>query len=721
MAIKNYEVIGMSCASCVNSVEKAAKSLPGIFSARVNYASETARFEAKEEKTFQELENLLAKKGYQIIEIKSQSEQEDQGSEMWRFAIAMTLSAGLFLLDMTPVGAMIDQGLNWKIQFMLTLPIWAWLGREFLWALWRFVRSLESNMNTLIGMGTSAAFLYSAFVTFFTSHADEWGLSVQVYYEAAGFIIAFVILGKVFEKKAKKKALKDMDSLLRLSAKSARVIDDRGEREIPLEEVEKGMWLRVRPGEKIPVDGQVVKGVSSVDESLLSGESLPVKKQEGDEVFAGTINGEGAIDFIAKKVGRDTFLAGIIDFVTKAQMGRPQIQRFVDQVSSIFVPTVVVIAVVTFIGWFFWGPSPEWGNALSSMIAVLVIACPCALGLATPTAVIVSTGRAAKNGLLIGGGEVIEKGSDLDVVVFDKTGTLTEGRPKVQTFYRPNDSQMSEEKILRLVATVEAYSEHPLSRAIIQYCSEKGAAGSLPEEFEMIAGKGIMASFEDHKIQIGSYNFISEVLDKEIELPDHFIGTQVLVAVDGHFEAAFLLQDSLKKGAKETIESLQGQGVECWMISGDQQKIVEQVAKELNIQNFVYEALPAKKIEMIESFQKKGKRVAMVGDGVNDAPALAKANLSIAMGSGTDVAMDAADVVVTQSEILKVEEFFSLAKKSMKVIKQNLFLAFVYNTLCIPLAAGGYFLLTGSAFPPVFASIAMATSSISVVTNSLRA
>lgn len=717
----NFKIAGMSCASCASTIEKTALKKGGAASAQVNFATETGSFDFEESIDLTTFKKVIESEGFKLHDDSQDGEEVDQ-LEWWRFTIAIILSMGLFVLDMTPWGMSMESSINWKLQFFLALPIWSWLGVDFLKALLHLFKTGRSNMNTLIGLGTTSAFLYSSVVTFFPVFAENFGLSLQVYFEAVGFIISFVLLGKIFESKAKKKAFRDMDSLYRLSAKKARVLSDNNEeREVDISEVKKKMIIRVKPGEKIPVDGVIVRGQTSIDESLVTGESIPVDKGINDSVISGTINGQGSIDFKVTKVGNETFLASVVSFVEKAQLSKAPIQRYADKVSSIFVPIVIIIAFVTFFMWYFYGPLPVWGNALSSMIAVLVIACPCALGLATPTAVVVATGKASKKGLLIGGGEVIEKGSQLDVIIFDKTGTITLGKPVVQDFHLASGFQKLE--VLKLVAAVESFSEHPLSRAVINYAKSCGLSDDfgMPSSFEIVAGKGIVAEVEGKRVVLGNRSLVeSEVVDSDIEVPEQFRGTFIFVSIDGKFSGVFSLEDEIKEGAKQAISSLKNQGVSCWMVTGDHDEVATRVGQEVGMDRVIAGVLPEDKLKIVRQIQKENKKVAMVGDGVNDAPALAQSDISLAMGSGTDVAIDASDVVLTNSEITKVSEFFSLSKGAMKVIRQNLFLAFIYNVLCIPLAAGLFYVIWKTPFPPVLASVAMGLSSISVVSNSLR-
>jgi len=711
----SLKIEGMTCASCALNIEKAMSKVDGVESSMVNFATESGTFKVDENIKVEDLITEISKQGYSAH--TKDSKITNSSETLMKPVVAMILALVVFYFAMGPGKNQLVGQANWYLQMILITPVFFWIGHRFQKAVLVFFKTGTSTMNTLVGFGTAAAYYYSTFITIFPSTAKKLGMNMHVYFEAVGFIIAFVYLGKFFEEKAKKKAKAELDNLLRISTKTARVKRGDGFVEVPLEEVKKNDILQVKPGEKIPVDGKVIEGESDVDESMLSGEPLPVSKEKGSQVFAGTINGLFVITFKAQKVGSETMLAGIISFVETAQQNKAPIQLMADKISSYFVPVVLVISVLTFFGWFFFGPEPVWGNALSSMIAVLVIACPCALGLATPTAVVVSTGVASKKGMLIGGGDIIEKGDGVDTIIFDKTGTLTYGKPFVKNVRLLNDRKT--EEFLYEVASIESFSEHPLSKAILNYAKEKEITLGFPESFEVVSGKGIKAKLNGDDFLIGSSRFLLENnvhFDLEVETT----GSQVYVSKNGIVQGLIIVDDKVKEQSKPTITKLLKDKVTPWLISGDNNKTVEAVAKELNIPKYVGGCLPVDKAAYVEELKSKGHKVAMIGDGINDAPALAKADLSIAMGTGTDVAMDASDVIIMDGDISKVDDFVRLSRKTMSIIKQNLFLSFVYNTMLIPLAAGVFYPIFSWTFPPVLASVAMGLSSISVVLNSLR-
>lgn len=707
----DLKIGGMNCANCALNIEKSVKSLEGIKGSNVNFATEKGHFEFSEALTEEKIKEHIVSLGYEIDEVKEKSKSD---YEFLKFLIAFTLSIFVLILDMGPLMHWPTHQINWLLQFVLSIPLYFYFGLHFIMALWTFFRTGQSNMNTLIGMGTTSAFVYSSFVTIFPWYSNSLGLSQKVYFEAIGFIISFVILGQFLEKKAKRKAKESIEGLLKDVAKTATLLKDGQEVQVPVEKIKVNDLIRVRPGEKIPVDGLVKKGISSVDESMISGESVPVLKNPGDKIFAGTINSESVLDFVATKVGKDTFVAHIIDFVEKAQNSKPPIQRYADKISSIFVPVVILLAILTFIIWFFFGPQPSWGFSISNMIAVLVIACPCALGLATPTAVVVSTGRASHKGILISGGDIIEKAEKIDTFIFDKTGTLTEGKPSVEKIvYFKN---VEEDIFLGEIASIENFSEHPISKAIVSFA--KGIKLAEPQKFEIIPGKGIRASISNKSFLIGSESLLNEEGIKVIS--QDFLGTRVFVSLNGELICQINLKDKIKSEAKNLIEDLKKRGIESYLLSGDNLPITKSVANELGINHFQANCLPLKKAEIVQELQKKGKKVAMLGDGVNDAPALSKADLSLAMGTGTDVAMNTADVTLVKGDLTKALDFFKISKDTMTIIRQNLFLSSIYNALCIPLAAGALYPIFGWMFPPSLASLAMGLSSISVVMNSLR-
>lgn len=717
MSTVQLKIGGMSCASCASNIEKSISSIEGVSKASVNFATESASFEVNSENLIETVEENIHSLGYTVNKNNAANENLKE-VDFVKFLISFSLSIILFLFAMGPLMHYPDHLNNWRIQGLLALPIWLWIGISFQKSVLHFFRTGQSNMNTLIGLGTSAAFLYSAFITLFNELSNELGLTQSVYFEAVGFIISFVFLGQFFEKKAKKKAKEALDALLRMGAKKATLIVDGQEKVVDISDVEIGDILRVRPGEKIAVDGLIVKGSSSVDESMISGEPLPVFKVEGENLFAATINNEGVLDYRATKIGKDTFLAHIVNFVETAQNSKPEIQRYADKVSSIFVPIVIGISLVTFLAWFFFGPEPKWGVSLSNLIAVLVIACPCALGLATPTAVVVATGKASQKGLLIGGGEVIEKATKIDAIIFDKTGTLTIGRPKVISFQSLNN----DEEVLSDVASIEAFSEHPISKAIVGHAKNLGTSLKEPDLFEIVAGKGIKAEIDNKEYIIGSKKLLEEnAVQINLNFENHEeIGTLVYIAQNNNHIAQIVIGDEVKPQAKEVVSHLHELDIETWLITGDNEIVAKSVASDLGIKHVVANALPMDKLDYVKKLQAQGLKVCMLGDGVNDAPALSLADLSMAMGTGTDVAMNASDVTIIGGDLSKVVNFLELSKKTMRVIKENLFLSMVYNTLLIPIAAGILYPINGWLLPPVLASVAMGLSSISVVMNSLR-
>lgn len=718
------KISGMSCASCAATIEKEVAKIEGVSSSAVNYAVESGKFEVNDKSLIDTIEKRIDELGYHAShgdevdhDVRDKEDTKKIKSNFNLFVIAIILAVIIFLLEMGPLKGLPTPRSNWYLQLILALPIWGWIGFKFQKSLWSFIRTGRSDMNTLIGLGTTAAFLYSVFVTIFPTTSTSLGLTQRVYFEAVGFIISFVFLGQYFEDKAKRKTTQALNALFKLSAKNALVLRDGEFREISLSQVVRGDIIRVKAGEKFPVDGDITKGSSAIDEAMISGEPLPVKKSVSDKVFAGTINGDSAIEYKATKVGGDTFLAQIIQFVEDAQASKPAIQKYADRISSIFTPIVIVVAIITFTAWFFIGPEPIWGNSISNFIAVLVIACPCALGLATPTAVVVATGRASLKGLLIGGGEVIEKATDINTIVFDKTGTITVGKPTIIEALYDGD----ENDILTKLASIESFSEHPLAKAVIKLANDKGLTLLEPDSFEVVKGKGIIAEVDDEEFLVGNKRLLDDhQIELSTKLISHKVGSTIFVSSKQKHIATLVVGDEIKASSKDAIEHFHKLGIETWMITGDNHAVAEAVAKELGIDHVLSEALPLDKAAQVEKLQAQGKKVAMIGDGVNDAPALAKANLSLAMGTGTDVAMNASDVTIVNGDLAKACDFIELSIGTMKIIKQNLFLSMIYNTILIPVAAGVLVVFGGPMMPPVLASVAMGLSSISVVSNSLR-
>jgi len=611
------------------------------------------------------------------------------------------------------------------VELALTVPVLFWAGWQFHLGAWKQLRHRSADMNTLISVGTLAAFIYSVAATFVPGYFSSAGHEAGVYYEVAALVVALILIGRYLEHRAKGRASAAIRRLLELQANSARVLRDGEEQEIPLDEVVTGDVLVVKPGEKVPVDGEVLAGSSALDESMLTGESVPVDKQPGDTVYGATLNTTGSFRYRATKIGSDTLLAGIIRLVEEAQSRKAPVQRLADLIASYFVPAVIGIAVLTFIVWFIAGdPQTRLASALISAVAVLVIACPCALGLATPTAIMVGTGKGAERGILIRGGEALESAVGITAVIMDKTGTITEGKPRLsEVAVLDGFSQLD---LLSLAASVERSSEHPLAQAVVEGASERGVKLLDSSDFNSQTGKGVSAQVGGKQVAVARLDWLEhEGIDtREIaQVHDGFAAqgaTALCVAVDGKAAGVIAVADKIKETSKEAVQRLHAMGIRLVMLTGDNQAVAEHIAGQAGIDEVIAEVYPEDKVAQVRRLQDDGYRVAMVGDGINDAPALAQANLGIAMGSGTDVAIEAAGITLIKSDLRDVPAALRLAKATMHTIRQNLFFAFIYNILGIPLAAGVLYPLTGWLLSPVIAGAAMALSSVSVVSNSLR-
>lgn len=726
MSLQSFKVTGMSCASCASSIEKALEAQSEFSLVRVNFASEKVSFEVApgldREEVYKVAHEALVPLGYDVMaESDSDTPHSSKLTMIQKIELGYSFSASIivFLLAMTPWGMMLPIQLNGFLQLLLMSPVFFYVGRNFLRAVWHFLRTGRSTMNTLIGFGTLAAYVYSLLVFLLGAvKSESLGLQYVLYFESIGFIISFVILGKHLEDKIKRRARSGLEALFTQGAKSALL--KRGDEfvEVPVSEVEVGDQLRVKPGSKVPVDGKVIEGKSSVDESMLSGESVPVVKDKGSDVFAGTLNGEGILLIRASKVGSETYLSELLRYVESAQAAKPRIQKLADKISSIFVPIVLVLSLIVFALWMLLPAEPKWGVAIAHMAAVLVIACPCALGLATPTAVVVALSEALSKGLLVRSAEVLEEGSQIGAVVVDKTGTLTYGRPEVSSF-KLCDPTLVKEDLLHVVASLESYSEHPLSVAIVQFSERQGAKLSDPDSFEVLIGEGVQGEYQGARWTIGSEGLMKRL---GVELDQSELESEasaVYVARDLTHVATFGLKDRPRENMAKVIANLKARDVQVIMASGDRQSVALAVGKELGLNEVHAQMNPMAKAELLKDLRKRYQHVAMVGDGMNDAAALVEANLSFAMGSGTEAAMQAADVTIVQNDLSKIDDFILLSRKTHRVIRENLFFSFIYNIIGIPLAAGA-FVYWGVSIPPAFAGLAMGLSSISVVVNSLR-
>lgn len=733
MVKKIFIIKGMHCASCVFTIETAFKKLDGVSDAVVNLATNRAAVSYNsDEVTVDNLQNAVAKAGYQaLLEEKPLSEEEEKKTKSKELkdlkfkTIISLLMGGLILWGSFPKLMQTAPPIlqNFWVQFFLALPVQFWAGAMFYRATIPALKNRTANMDTLVALGTSVAFGYSTFVTILPSVVDKIGIEPMPYFDVSTIIIALILLGRYLEAKAKSATSDAIKKLIGLQAKTARVLKNGREVDVLIQDVAVGDLIRVRPGEKIPVDGVIIEGESSVDESMITGESIPIDKLKGNTVIGATINKNGSFIYKAHKVGQDTMLSQIIKLVEAAQTSKAPIQRLADVISSYFVPVVLMLAIITFVIWYDFGPNPSLLFALLNMVAVLIIACPCAMGLATPTAIMVGTGRGAEHGILIKDAESLEIAHQINTIIFDKTGTLTKGKPELTDVITINKTTKNE--LLVLAASLETASEHSLAEPIVKKAQEENLTLYQTKNFKAFAGYGIEAMIDKNKIFLGNQklmnreNISTDASKQEILRLEKEGKTVMMLAINKELTGLIAVADTIKDSSFKTVKMLQKMGIEIVMITGDNERTAQAIAKKVGIKRILAEVLPDQKEKEVKKIQAEGKKVAMVGDGVNDAPALAAANVGIAMGTGTDVAIETANITLINKDLRSVAAAIILSRKTMRTIKLNLFWAFGYNILLIPIAMGILYPFFHILLNPIFASIAMATSSISVVLNSL--
>lgn len=727
---KSFPVTGMTCAACASSVESMLGHTEGVYNASVKFANSTVLVEYDSAMDLSDLQNAVRQIGYNIIvDAEDPTEVQEELSKkhyvsikkrtLWSAILTLPIFLlGMFFMDWVPG--------RW-ISLVLAVPILFWFGRSFFINAFKQARFGKANMDTLVALSTGIAFLFSAFNTFFPEFWLSKGMEPHVYYEAATVIITFISLGKLLEEKAKSNTSSAIKKLIGLQPKTLKVIADGEEREIPISSVKVGQTILVRPGEKIPVDGTVSKGSSYVDESMITGEPVPVEKTKDEKVFAGTVNQKGSFQFVADRVGGETLLSQIIKMVQEAQGSKSPVQKLVDRIAGIFVPVVMTISLVTFITWMFLGGEDAFTHALLTAVAVLVIACPCALGLATPTAIMVGIGKGAEHNILIKDAESLELGYKVNAIVLDKTGTITEGKPVVTDMVFA-DHVTDHRALEQILYAMEGQSEHPLAEAVVSFLKNRKVNPVEILNFNSITGKGVRAEALDgtqylvgnHKLMVEKGIAMDDNLGHMVEGLEQEAKTVIYFGGGGKVKAILAIMDSIKESSKEAIREMQGNGMEVYMMTGDNKMTAEAVSQQVGIKSYEAEVLPSEKADFVKRLQESGKVVAMVGDGINDSQALAQADVSIAMGKGSDIAMDVAKMTLITSDLNAIPKALKLSHKTVIGIRQNLFWAFIYNIIGIPIAAGLLYPINGFLLDPMIAGAAMAFSSVSVVLNSLR-
>ena len=731
MVKETYKVSGMTCASCAVSLETYLKPLNGVLDVSVNYPNQSVIIDYDSELvSIDTLQESAKEIGYELLTGKAEDNGRSfEAIEKQRLKLlqrklifSAVFPIPIFIMSMFFMGVVPYE--NW-IMMALATPVLFWSGSEFFVIAWKKLRHFTTNMDTLVALSTGVAFSFSVFNTVYPQFFTSRGIAAHIYFESAVVIITLILLGRFLEERAKSKTTTAIKQLMGLKPKEVTVIRNGEEQVIAYEAIIKGDLIVLKPGDKVPVDGKVKKGESFVDESMISGEPVPVAKVKGDDVLAGTINQKGSLRILARKVGNETLLAQIIQLVENAQASKPTIQRLVDKIAVIFVPVVITLALLSFAIWYFLGPEPPFTYALVTLITVLIIACPCALGLATPTALMVGIGKGAAQGILIKDAQSLETAYKIDTLILDKTGTITEGRPQVTDWVWANDADVA--YLGQVLMALEAQSEHPLADAIVQRLKEEEVVLVDTESFESFTGKGVAAWVGGVAYRVGNLRFIEEegllVPDKlQLQAQQYIAEAQTVVYFGNDLQivAVIAISDQVKEGAAEAISKIEKMGITVHMLTGDQEQTAAVIARKVGISHYMAELMPADKGNFVEALQAQGKVVAMAGDGINDSHALAQADVGIAMGSGTDIAMESASLTLMHSDLSQIAKAVKLSRATMKTIRQNLFWAFIYNIVAIPIAAGALYPAFGFLLNPMIAGAAMSISSISVVTNSLR-